>query len=136
MFKHTVEYKDFNGNARKEDLYFHLSLPEVTRIQAEIGKDIEEYVNELKNNGDVNTLLAFMEKLMLNAYGQKTSDGKSFYKTKEMRDMFEYSQAYAELFEQMMLNPDLARKFGENVSNDGKDRKNQVAPNVVNVSQQ
>lgn len=136
MFKHTVAYKDFNGNDRKDDLYFHLSLPEVTRFQAEIGKDIEDHVKELVANQELNTLLAFMEKMMLNAYGQKTSDGKSFFKSKEMRDAFEYSQAYAEIFEEMMTNPELAKKFGENVANDGKTRKNQVAPQVVNQPQQ
>lgn len=135
MFKHTVEYKDFNGNDRKEDLYFHLSVPEVTRLQTEIGKDIEEYVKELVSNKDINQLLAFMERMMLSAYGQKSSDGKVFMKTPEIRAAFEYSQAYAELFEEMMTNHELAEKFGKNVSNDGKDRKNQVAPQVVNQSQ-
>lgn len=136
MFKHTVQYKDFNGNDRKEDLYFHLSVPEVTRLQAEIGKDIQDYVQDLVANQNPNELLAFMEKMMLSSYGQKTSDGKSFFKTKEIRDAFEYSQAYAEIFEQMMLNPDLARKFGEAVADDGKDRRNQVAPQVVTQPQQ
>lgn len=135
MFKHTVEYKDFNGNDRKEELYFHLSLPEVTRLQAEIGKDIETYVTELVNNQDMNQLLAFLEKMLLNAYGQKTSDGKTFMKSKEMRDAFEYSQAYAEIFEQVMTNPDLARKFGESVSDTGKAKKNTVEPKVVSNQQ-
>lgn len=132
MFKHTVEYKDFNGHDRKEDLYFHLSLPEVTRLQAEIGTDIESHVKDLVANQDMNTLLAFLEKMLLNSYGRKTADGKSFHKSKELRDAFEYSQAYAEIFEQVMTNPDLARKFGESVADNGKAKKNQVQPKVVN----
>lgn len=132
MFKHTVEYNDFNGNERKEDLYFHLSLPEVTRLQAEIGTDIETYTKDLVDNQDMNKLLAFLEKMLLNSYGQKTSDGKSFHKSKSLRDGFEYSQAYAEIFEQVMTNPDLARKFGESVADSGKNKKNQIQPQVVN----
>lgn len=131
MFKHNVSYKDFNGNDRKEDLYFHLSLPEVTRLEAEIGKPLTEYTQELAENMDVKKLLDFLERILLQSYGRKTSDGKSFHKSKEMREEFEYSQAYAEVFEQMLTNPELARKFGEAVANDGKDRKNQVAPQVV-----
>lgn len=131
MFKHTVEYVDFNGNQRKEELLFHLSLPEVTRLQAEIGKDIKDHVQELVANQDLNELLKFMETMMLNAYGQKTSDGKSFQKSRALRESFEYSQAYAEIFEQMMTNPELAKKFGEKVADDGKQRKNHVAPTVV-----
>lgn len=131
MFKHTVEYTDFNGNPRKEDLYFHLSLPEVTRLEAEVGKSIEEYIKDVEANRDMKTLLGFLERILLSAYGQKTSDGKTFHKSKELRDAFEYSQAYAEVFEQVLTNPDLARKFGESVADSGKAKKNQVAPQVV-----
>ncbi len=132
MFKHNITYVDFNGNERKEDLYFHLSLPEVTRLQAEIGTDIETHVKDLISNQDMNQLLAFLERILLNSYGQKTSDGKSFHKSKAIRDEFEYSQAYAEIFEQFMTNPELAKKFGEKVADNGKARKNQVNPQVVN----
>ena len=133
MFKHNVEYVDFNGNQRKEDLYFHLSLPEVTRLEAEIGGPLEVHIKELTTNQRLHELLAFLEKMMLNAYGQKTSDGKSFHKSKAIRDEFEYSQAYAEIFEQIITDPELARKFGENVADNGKPKKNQVTPKIVNT---
>jgi hypothetical protein len=131
MFKHTVTYNDFNGTERNEELYFHLSLPEVTRIEAEIGKSLSEYTQELTANQDLKTLLDFLERMILNSYGRKTTDGKSFYKSEELRKEFEYSQAYAEVFEQLLSNPDLARKFGESVADNGKAKKNQVAPKVV-----
>lgn len=132
MFKHNIEYTDFNGNERKEDFYFHLSLPEVTRLEAEIGKPLEEHTKELAASMNTAALLVFLERIILNAYGKKTSDGKSFHKSKDLREEFENSQAYAELFEQIMTNPELARKFGEGVADNGKAKKNQVAPTVVN----
>ncbi len=135
MFKHTVEYVDFNGNSRKEDLYFHLSTPEVTRIQAEIGKSLKEHIEELVANQDLNSLLKFLEMMLLNSYGQRSLDGKTFVKTKEVRESFEYSQAYAEIFEQVINNPELAKRFGEEVSNSGKQKRNQIDPKVVNTPQ-
>ena len=132
MFKHEIVYTDFNGVDRKEDFYFHLSLPEVTRLEAEIGKPIGEYAQELADSQDMKRLLPFLEKIILNAYGKKTSDGKSFHKSKDLRADFEYSQAYAELFEQLLTNPELASKFGEGVTDNGKSKKNQVAPQIVN----
>lgn len=135
MFKHSVEYVDFNGSDRKEDLYFHLSLPEVTRLEAEIGMGLEDYIKGLTTNQELNTLLAFLERMLLSSYGQKTSDGKSFIKSQVIREAFEYSQAYAEIFEQVLSNPDLARKFGENVADNGKSKKNQVTPKVVSNEQ-
>jgi hypothetical protein len=131
MFKQTIDYTDFNGNERKEDFYFHLSLPEVTRIEAEIGTSLDEHTRDLVARHNINELLKFLEKVVLTAYGQKTSDGKSFRKSKELREEFEYSQAYAEFFEQLLTNPELAQKFGSGVADNGK-QKNQVQPKVIN----
>jgi hypothetical protein len=131
MFKQNIAYTDFNGAERKEDFHFHLSLPEVTRMEAKVGKPLGEYTKELAEGGDMNALLGFLEEMILNSYGKKTSDGKSFHKSKELREEFENSQAYAELFEQLITTPDLARKFGEGVADNGKPRKNQVSPSVI-----
>lgn len=120
MFKQKISYVDFNGKERNEDFYFHLSLPEVTRLEAKIGRPMEEYVNEIVANQDLKTLIDFLETLILDSYGRKGADGKAFLKTKEMRMEFEHSQAYAELFEMLLTNPELARKFGESVADKAK----------------
>lgn len=131
MFKHNIMYTDFNGVERKEDFYFHLSLPEVTRIEAEFGKSLEEHTNELVARQNPKELIEFLERVILTSYGRKSADGRSFQKSKELREEFEYSQAYAELFEQLLTDNVLASKFGQGVADNGKVRKNQVAPKVV-----
>lgn len=132
MFRQSIGYVDFNGVERKEDFYFHLSLPEVTRLEAEIGRSMEEHVKDLVANQDLKTLIDFLEKMILNSYGRKSADGKSFQKTKELRIEFEHSQAYAELFEMLLTDPELAKKFGEGVADNGRGKKNQTQPKVVN----
>lgn len=129
MFKQNITYTDFNGNERKEDFYFHLSTPEVIRLEAEIGEKIDEYTKRLAEAMELAPLLAFLEKMILSSYGKKTSDGKSFIKTPEIRSEFEHSQAYAEFFEMLIKDPELAKKFGQSVADNGK-RKNQVPPKV------
>lgn len=131
MFTHKITYVDFNGTERVEDFYFHLSLPEVTRLEAEIGKNLSEYAKEVAANQDLKQLLDFIEKLVLSSYGKKSPDGKSFLKSDDIRKEFEYSQAYAELFEEMLTSPELAKKFGESVADNGRAKKNQVTPTVV-----
>ena len=123
MHIQKLTYVDFNGQERTEDFHFHLSLPEVARIEAEIGKPIPEYAKELSDGSDMPRLLAFIERVMLTSYGKKTEDGKSFYKSPELQKEFEYSNAYAELFEMMLTNPEMAQKFGEKVADNGKKRK-------------
>lgn len=131
MFKHNIAYIDFNGEERQEDFHFHLSLPEVTRIEAKVGKSLAEHAKALVQGNDSKELIEFMEDIILSSYGKKTADGRSFIKNKDIRSEFEYSQAYAELFEQFITDPVLAQKFGEGVADNGKSKKNRVAPTVV-----
>ena len=132
MFKHTINYVDFNGTERSEPFYFHLSLPEVVRLEAKLGKPLDEYAKEVTANKDAKQLVEFIETIVLDSYGKKSDDGKSFLKSPEYRREFEFSQAYAELFEQLLTDSDLAAKFGTSVADNGKAKKNQVAPTVVN----
>ena len=83
------------------------------------------------NSKNLKAILEFLEDAILTAYGEKTPDGRSFRKSEELRSEFENSQAYAELFEMLLTNKELARKFGEGIANNGKARQNSVAPQVV-----
>lgn len=131
MITHKIAYKDFNGNERQENFHFHLSLPEVTRLEAKLGMSLADHTKELTSRQDPNELIMFLEDIILSSYGVKTTDGKSFRKSKELREEFEYSQAYAEFFEQMLTDKELATKFGEGVADNGKNKKNHIAPKVV-----
>lgn len=133
MFKHNIEYVDFNGNERSEDFYFHLSSPEVIRLEAKMGASVEDYTKTLSEQQDLSTMLSFMEDIILTSYGRKTTDGKAFIKNQELRSEFEYSQAYAELFEDMILDHDLARRFGEGVAVSAKHskKKQTFEPKIV-----
>ncbi len=131
MFKQTISYTDFNGTERTEDLYFHLSKVEMLRLQTEIGGDLQEYAKRVTQEGNLEELLAFIEKMILNSYGKKTLDGRSFTKSKELREEFENSQAYAEVFELLLTTPGLAEKFGQGIVETGAAKKNTVAPTVV-----
>ena len=133
MFKHNINYLDFNGNERSEDFYFHLSSPEVLRLEAKIGSDISTYTKAIADQQNLAELLDFMEEIILTSYGRKTTDGKSFIKNEQLRNEFEYSQAYAELFEEVITNKELAAKFGAGVAETAKHRqkKNTFEPRVV-----
>ena len=133
MFKHNIEYTDFNGIERSEDFYFHLSTPEVIRLEAKLGTGIEEYTKTIADQQDLPSLLEFLEDIILSSYGKKTTDGKSFIKNPQLRTEFEYSQAYAELFEELLMNHELAAKFGQGVAETAKHKreKNKVEPKIV-----
>lgn len=127
MFKQQITYTDFNGEERTEDFYFHLSTPEVTRLEAKAGKPLSEVAKELSESNDTEGLIQFFEEVVLMAYGIKSADGKTFKKGKEVKESFEYSQAYAEFFEMLLTDPELAKKFGEGVVAGSKKKATNVA---------
>ena len=121
MIKKTVKYVDFNGTEREDDLYFHLSVPEAVRFTAKFGgRGFESYVKELSANQDEKAMIAFIEDLILSSYGTKTEDGKRFLKSPEIRHDFEYSQAYAELFEELLTNHEETERFAAGIATQTK----------------
>ena len=116
MLKKTVKYYDFNGDEASETLYFNLTTTEVAKLSAEFGGDIEKHIKRITAAEDMNAMLTFIEKLILASYGEKSEDGKRFAKTAALREEFESSAVYAELFEQLLLNPEEAKAFGEGLA--------------------
>lgn len=120
MLKKTIKYVDFNEKEVTEDFYFNLTTPEVTKMVAKIGDDIDKHAEKLAESGDYEGIIDFVEMLILTSYGVKSEDGKRFVKSKEARENFEYSAAYAELFEQLMTDPEQSKAFGQGLMRGAK----------------
>ncbi len=119
MIKKTITYVDFNGKERTEDFYFHLSLPEATRIVAELGAagadDLTKIIEKMVEQQDFKKVLDVFDKIILSSYGQKSVDGKSFNKSKEAMEKFANSNAYAQLFEEIVNDPASSKTFFEGI---------------------
>lgn len=119
MIKHNITYVDFNGVERNEDFYFHLTVPEVTRLEAEVGVDLATYAKEVTESGDAKKIVEFLEKIVKTSYGEKSEDGRTFVKNERLLEAFEYSQAYAELFQQLIMDREFAQVFGTGIATKG-----------------
>lgn len=113
MLKETVNYVDFDGNEVTEELYFNLNTVEMTRANAKFGGDLEAHINKVVDKKDMEGIMEVIEYLVLYSYGLRSEDGRRFIKTKEVREEFEYSIAYAEIFEKLLLNPSHASTFAK-----------------------
>lgn len=115
MFKHTVNFVDFNGNDHEETLYFNYSKPELMKM---IRKDDGKYIDNLNNIADSDDAGAITEafsSLVLDAYGKKSEDGTRFVKNDEIRTEFEQSIAYETFLFEMLENPELIDSFMKSV---------------------
>lgn len=132
MIKKTITYTDMDGVELVEDFYFHLFSPEVFKLEAEYGMDLERYVKAMANSGDISRMIAFLENIILSSYGVRTNNGKSFDKSDELRKNFQNSQAYAELFEEILTNPSAAQSFASGlISKKAKSGGVETTPSAI-----
>lgn len=115
MLKWPLEYTNGFGEKVKEDLYFNLSTLEQTRLVAKYAKgedvDLKTYVEEITRTKNIKAVLALIEDILLTSYGERSADGYRFDKSKAIREKFEYSYAYAQLFEDFMTDENKMKQF-------------------------
>lgn len=111
MLKKTIKYTDFNGVERTEDFYFNLTKAELMEMEMSTTGGLTEMVRRIVNTQDTPSILRVFKKIILKAYGQKSDDGKRFIKNEELSKEFEQTEAYSELFMELLQNEAEAAKF-------------------------
>lgn len=111
MLKKMIKYTDYNGVEREEPFYFNLNKAEVAEMELEVKGGLSAVIQRIVDTDDRPQLIAIFKNLILKAYGVKSDDGKRFIKTQELRDEFEQSEAYAELFMLLASDTDAATEF-------------------------
>ena len=111
MFAKEITYTDFDGEKRTEKFYFNLTQAECIELEA-LGKGgLEGYIRRIISSDDQVEILNIIKKVILLAYGEKTADGKRFYKNQQMKDAFAASEAYSVLFMELLSDADKASEF-------------------------
>ena len=111
MLKKTITYTDYNDEERTEDFYFALNKAELMEMQLSVNGGLTELLNKIVKEKDNAKLVQFFKKIVLDSYGEKSLDGKSFIKDEEIKKNFECSAAYPEIFMELAENADKAAEF-------------------------
>lgn len=115
MFKKTIEYTDFNGEARKEDFYFNLTKAELLEMQLSASGGLQGYLMRIIETKDMPKLVEIFKEIIMKSYGEKSLDGRQFIKNDEVRERFSCSPAYSELFMELATNEEAAAEFINNL---------------------
>lgn len=108
MFAKEITYTDFDGEKRTEKFYFNLTQAECIELETSFS---EGYIRRIISSDDQVEILNIIKKVILLAYGEKTADGKRFYKNQQMKDAFAASEAYSALFMELLSDADKASEF-------------------------
>lgn len=114
MIRKEITFTDFDGNEVTETHLFHLTAPEMIRMDAEYGDGgIEKLLNNMVESSDNVGLMQLFEKLIRRAYGTLLEvDGKKrFVKNEKEADIFMNSLAYEGLFMELISSETVAAEF-------------------------
>lgn len=131
MLRKTITYTDFNGEEVTEEFCFHLSKADLIGYEVMFEGGIEKYFNKIVADGDGQKILETFRRLVLDAYGERSEDGKRFMKSKELRDGFESSEAFGTLFLELATEESAADEFVKGVLPADMVKGGEITPPVV-----
>lgn len=111
MLKKTITYTDYNGTERTENHYFNLSKAELTEMELSTTGGFAEMIQNIIDAQDGPAIMKIFKDIILKAYGEKSPDGKRFIKSDELSTEFSQTEAYSELFMELVTDAEKASEF-------------------------
>ena len=111
MLKKTIEFTYYNGEKIKEDFYFNLSKAELMEMELVTSGGFAEMLQKMVDTQDIPEIMKIFKKVIMKAYGVKSPDGKRFIKSDELSKEFTETEAYSELFMELLSDTDAATAF-------------------------
>lgn len=111
MLKKTIKFSDLDGNEVTEEFYFRLNKAEIAEMELSHEGSFSAYLKTIIESQDGGKIIAAFKQILLASVGRRSEDGRRFIKNQEIRDDFEQSEAYSELFMELVTNADAASAF-------------------------
>lgn len=111
MLKKTIKYSDFDGNEREEDFYFNLTKAEIAEMEMAVNGGYSAMLNRIVSEQDGPTIAETFKQFILASYGEKSADGREFNKSEEITKRFTSTEAYSELYMELITDAKAAADF-------------------------
>lgn len=115
MLKKEISYTDYNGEKQTDVCYFNMNKAELGRMQVKMDGKYLDYLKSLIEKKRIEALYDFFYNLVLDAYGEKSDDGKRFVKNASMRSDFENSVAFSEILIDIIGDADKMASFTRSI---------------------
>lgn len=111
MFKETIQYTDYNGTTRTEDLYFNINKAEMIILDNSTPGGLHNKLETISKTMDNVQIMEYFMLLIDKAYGVKSDDGKRFLKSPELVEEFKQTEAFNIFFMKLIEEEGYADKF-------------------------
>lgn len=111
MLKKTIAYKDYDNNERVEDFYFNLSKAEILEMEYGTTGGMTKIIEQMVATQDTARIMKMFKEIIMRSYGEKSLDGKRFIKSPELSEAFIQTEAYSNLFMELIHDPEKFAQF-------------------------
>ena len=111
MLRKLIKYVDYNGNERQENFYFNLNKAELLEMETEVTGGMRQLLENIMEKQDIPKIMKSFKTIILKAYGEKSPDGRRFYKSEELSQAFTQTEAYNILYQELLSDAKKAAEF-------------------------
>lgn len=112
MLMRKIQFEDFNGLKREGEYYFNLNKAETIMWLTTAGDyTLDKVLLRLAEERNGKKIMETFEDLLHRSYGRKSLDGITFEKNDEIWNSFRQSNAYSELFSELVTDAAKAAEF-------------------------
>lgn len=115
MYKKSIRYLDDEGNHKIDDFYFNFSIAEIIEMEFVDQVSLSEILKGIGATKDPKVVINSMKYIILKSYCERSDDGVSFNKSKELSDAFEQTNAFKELHFELCTDAIAAAEFVNSV---------------------
>ena len=111
MVERTFTCKGFDGKNYEETYGFYLSRADLLKINLGSFVGLDVLMQKLIDAKNGTEIMNIIDRIMMTAVGHESADHKKFLKNDEIRDDFRQSDAYSQLFEELVTDAKKASSF-------------------------
>ena len=111
MLKKLIKYVDYDGRERSENFYFYMSKAELMEMELGTVGGMQNLIQLIIDKQDIPKIMEAFKTIILKAYGEKSADGRRFIKSAELSEAFSQTEAYSNLYMELITNADAAAAF-------------------------
>lgn len=111
MLKKLIKYTDYNGKERQENFYFYLNKAELMEMELGTVGGMQNLIQLIIDKQDIPEIIKAFKMIILKSYGEKSADGVRFIKSEELSRAFSQTEAYANLYMELISDGNAAAAF-------------------------
>lgn len=112
MYKLTKKYETFDGDMAEDTFYFYLSKAEVTKwLTQNGGYTLDKLLVKMTQESKARDIMDVFDDLIKKSFGKPSLDGKRFEKSPKLTEEFCQTEAYSDLFMELVSSGKKAGEF-------------------------